>query len=117
MCAVLTRRRAQVLEKTFSEAEVQKKKKKMESKADQYKKATFIAICSKRQVTVTPCSYELILFMHSIGKSMFEIGAALHNICKHWPSKHTLQPCLSAKHSFLLKQFWVYPSQTQCAID
>lgn len=40
----------QVLERTVSEEELRKKKKKMESKANDYKKATFIAICAKRQV-------------------------------------------------------------------
>ncbi len=37
---------------TLSEADYTKKKKKMESKAALYIRATFIAICSKRQVSL-----------------------------------------------------------------
>lgn len=73
-----------VLERTVSAEELQKKRKKMESKADDYKKATFIAICSKRQanpsklqpeweeLAATSCAVQnMQLMTHALGAAAY----------------------------------------------
>lgn len=57
------------MQSTLSEAEYAKKKAKMESKAALYVRATFIAICSKRQVsslTVTAKLFRLSALIHLV---------------------------------------------------
>lgn len=62
-----------VMLNTLSEADYTKKKKKMESKAALYIRATFIAICSKRQVSL------LNLICHSFHCSVHK--SEQHSTC------------------------------------